>query len=166
MDLTDLGIEAYLSTWGYPVFAASLAATGIGFPIPEDLLLLAGGSLIASDVFDWSMAIPLGVTGVMAGDGLLFFAGRRLRDVAIGDARVTRLLAPERIRRVTAWFERLGDWVIPVSRFVPGTRAVVFVAAGLRGTSVWRWVALDAVGTLLWVPLVLSVGYRLMRVVQ
>ena len=110
---------------------SSLAATGIGFPIPEDLLLLAGGYLIALDVFGWPATWALGVVGLMVSDVILFTAGRRLRHESIEGTRLERVLRPERVRAATAWFDRLGSPAIVAARFVPGSRAIVFVTAGL-----------------------------------
>src|SRR5688500_9464711 len=42
-----------LETWGYAALLVLLIATGIGSPIPEDLLLLTAGYLIFAGVFLW-----------------------------------------------------------------------------------------------------------------
>ncbi len=155
-DATEL-----LAAWGYPAFVGSLAATGFGFPIPEDLLLLAGGYLISVGIFEWPAAWVLGVAGLMASDGFLYAAGRRLRHGSIEGTKLARLLRPERIRTATAWFDRLGSPAIFAARFVPGSRAIVFVTAGLRDVPPGRFVALDAVASVLWVPIVLAIGSAL-----
>lgn len=159
MNATDA--TEWLTTWGYPAFVSSLAATGIGFPIPEDLLLLAGGYLIALDVFGWPATWALGVVGLMVSDVILFTAGRRLRHESIEGTRLERVLRPERVRAATAWFDRLGSPAIVAARFVPGSRAIVFVTAGLRDVSPARFVTLDAVACVIWVPIGLAIGSAL-----
>jgi membrane-associated protein len=89
---------------------------------------------------------------------MLYAAGRRLAWHA------TRwhddhLLSPARMRRATRWFDRCGNWLIFVARLVPGTRAVVFVAAGVRGVPPLTFLAYDGLGALLWVPAMLAVGH-------
>jgi membrane protein DedA with SNARE-associated domain len=47
------------------------------------------------------------------------------------------------------------------ARLIPGTRALVFVTAGLHGLPASRFLIYDGLGALIWVPLVLLVGHRL-----
>jgi membrane protein DedA with SNARE-associated domain len=46
-----------------------------------------------------------------------------------------------------------------VARLVPGTRAMVFLAAGVRTLPVWRFLRYDLLGAALWVPSMLALGY-------
>lgn len=71
-------ISDLLTVWGYPVLLLLLLSTGIGSPIPEDLLLVTAGYLIATGVFVWSVALPLSLLGVVGSDLMLYSAGRHL----------------------------------------------------------------------------------------
>jgi membrane protein DedA with SNARE-associated domain len=46
-----------------------------------------------------------------------------------------------------------------VARLIPGTRAMVFLAAGVRALPVWSFLRYDLLGASLWVPGMLVVGY-------
>jgi membrane protein DedA with SNARE-associated domain len=148
----------FLSIWGYPAFVVLLLATGFGSPIPEDLLLLVGGYLISADVFSWQLVLPLAMIGVVGSDCILYVAGRHLRTRSIRGPRFRRLIRPARLRLATRWFGRMGDRSIFVARLVPGTRAVTFITAGLRGVAPVRFLILDVLGALVWVPLLLFSG--------
>lgn len=67
-----------LGTWGYPALFFLLILTGVGSPIPEDLLLLTAGYLVFSDVFQWPIALGIGATGVVVSDLILYSAGRHI----------------------------------------------------------------------------------------
>nr|MBA3948515.1 hypothetical protein [Acidobacteriota bacterium] len=56
-----------------------MAATGVGSPIPEDLILATAGYLVSAGVFGWPGALAAGVFGVVASDAMLYGWGRRLR---------------------------------------------------------------------------------------
>src|ERR687891_605995 len=56
-------LSALLDTWGYPALLLLLILTGVGSPIPEDLLLLTAGYLVYTDVFYWPPALFVGVIG-------------------------------------------------------------------------------------------------------
>ena len=151
-------VSNVLGTWGYPALLLLLILTGIGSPIPEDLLLLTAGYLVYIDVFFWPVALAVCMAGVVASDLMLYAAGRHL---AWHSARVAegRLLSPERLRRTTRWFGRLGDRLVFIARLTPGTRALVFVTAGVRAVPASSFLRYDVLGAALWVPLMLVVGY-------
>jgi membrane protein DedA with SNARE-associated domain len=158
MDL--LAISDFLGTWGYPALLALLVLTGVGSPIPEDLLLLTAGYLIFAGLFWWPLALAVSVMGVVASDLILYSAGRH---IAWRPPRTMerRLLEPARLRHVGRWFDRLGPAVILVARLLPGTRALTFVTAGVRGIPASRFLRFDVCGALLWVPLLLVAGHSL-----
>lgn len=149
------GAIAFLESWGYPLFAVLLGATGIGSPIPEDLLLLAAGYLIAANVFTWPVTLPLAYAGVVSSDCLLYWIGTRIR--IHSGSWAERLVRLDRVERFGSWF-RHGEAIVMLARFVPGTRAVVFVGAGLRGIPFRSFLFFDALGGAVWVPSMLAVG--------
>jgi membrane protein DedA with SNARE-associated domain len=159
--MTPEAVTAFLGSWGYPAFLLLILLTAIGSPITEDLLLLAGGYLIGAHVFSWPVALPVAFAGVVTTDAMLHTYGRKLREHSLRRGFIRRIIRPGRLRLATRWFGRLGDWLVVVSRFVPGTRVLVFVSAGLRGMALWRFLLLDALAAAAWVPLLLWLGERL-----
>lgn len=141
---------AFLSFFGL------LVLSGVGSPIGEDAVLLSAGHLSSGSLLSWGLLVVLGVAGVVGSDLLLFGFGRRA-------ARGAQVLPPSgpagRLARLAAsWLARFGDAAIVLARLVPGTRTMVFVAAGLRGMSPRRFLTLDTMAACLWVPLVLAIG--------
>ena len=151
-------LAALLDTWGYPALLLLLILTGVGSPIPEDLLLLTAGYLVFSDVFDWPAALAVSLVGVVLSDVMLYSAGRHLawRSTRWADSRV---LSRERLERATGWFNRVGHPLVFIARLIPGTRAMVFLAAGVRALPVWSFLRYDLLGASLWVPSMLVVGH-------
>jgi membrane protein DedA with SNARE-associated domain len=134
-----------------------LCATGVGSPIPEDLLLITGGYLISAGVFTWRIALPLSIAGVVASDFLLYTFGRRMRTHSL-PAWTARILPARRLRGSPPWFARAGAPAVLFARLVPGTRVLVFITAGFQGVRPLVFLAFDIVGALIWVPLLLWIG--------
>lgn len=149
---------ALLGQWGYPAYFALFLATAFGSPITEDLLLLVGGWLVGGGVFSWRVALPLSFVGILSTDLLLYSFGRKLRSHSLRRRWLRRLIRPGRLRIATRWFARFGDWVVCAARFVPGTRMLVFTSAGLRAMRPLRFLLLDGLAALVWVPLLLGLG--------
>jgi membrane protein DedA with SNARE-associated domain len=157
--MTPHDLSTLLGDWGYPALVLLLCATGVGSPIPEDVLLLAAGYLVSAGVFWRPWVILLAVVGVVASDLMLYTWGRQMRVRATG--RFMRLVRPDRLERATDWFERFGDRIVLWARLLPGTRTVVFVGAGLRGMPIGRFLLYDTVGACIWVPLLVFLGTQL-----
>jgi len=152
---------ALLGQWGYPAYFVLFLATAFGSPVTEDLLLLIGGWLVGGGVFSWHVALPLSYVGILATDLLLYTFGRKLRSHSLRRRWLRKLIRPGRLRIATRWFARFGDWVVFAARFIPGTRMLVFASAGLRGMRPLRFLVLDGLAALVWVPLLVGLGWEL-----
>jgi membrane protein DedA with SNARE-associated domain len=150
-------IAELLSDWGYPAFLVLLCATGVGSPLPEDLLLLSGGYLISAGVFSWKATLPLAITGVVASDLMLYGFGHRMRTQKL-TGWAERIIPMKRLQQSAPWFAKAGAAAVLIARLVPGTRAIVFISAGLQGIPPALFIAFDVAGALIWVPLLLWVG--------
>lgn len=151
----------FLEQWGYPAFTALLLATGLGSPLPEDLLLLAAGYLISAGMFAWPVTLVLAFVGVMGSDLLLYTAGARMRQHAPTRAWVQRLVSAGRPGVARLWIRRYGAMAVFFARLVPGTRYLCFISAGVHGVPLRRFVLFDMLGAAVWIPLLLFVGAEL-----
>lgn len=155
--MTATRLAELLESWGYAAYLFLLGATGVGSPIPEDLILATGGYMISAGIFSWAGAIAAGVIGVVGSDALLYFWGSRLRVGAAGGW-TDRLLKRRHVAKAERLAARFGDKTVFIARLLPGTRAVTFVSAGARRMHFGRFLLFDTAGALLWVPAVLLLG--------
>lgn len=153
-------IAALTESWGYPLLLVMLLLTGIGSPVPEDVLLLTAGYLTYTGALQSSWAHAVSWCGVVGSDVMLYAAGRHLAWHASRWPE-GHFLSPARLRRATSWFDQFGNITIFVARLVPGTRAVVFATAGLRGVPLRTFVGYVSLGAAVWVPVTLAVGRSL-----
>jgi membrane protein DedA with SNARE-associated domain len=102
-----------------------------------------------------------GFGGIVVGDSLIFFAGRRVgRARVVQSGFLARMITPEKRAKVEALFARHGEKIVLVARFLPGVRAVTFFTAGSAGMSYARFVLFDATAALASAPLFVYVGFR------
>ena len=154
-------IAALLQTWGYPLWIGLFLASGVGSPITEDVLLLAGGWLLALGVFTWQVALPLGYVAVVATDCIIYSIGRHLRQQTKRGGWLRRAVRPGHLRVATRWFAKYGNWIIFIARLTPGTRLIVYISAGVRGVPLSRFIFYDGLASLIYVPVTLYVGEQL-----
>lgn len=159
--MTPASVAGFLAEWGYEAYAILFLLTPFGSPITEDILLLVGGYLVGEGVFAWQVALLIAAVGMVVTDLALYGFGRYLRTHTKRRGWLSRLVRPARIRQATRWFARYGDGAVFVCRMLPGTRLICFVGAGPSGVRLWRFAMYDVLGTVIWAPLLLWVGYRL-----
>jgi membrane protein DedA with SNARE-associated domain len=149
--VTDLPFPLLDSASGVFLFALLVGATFIS----EDLTCLSAGLLVAGGRVDWFLAVAACFVGIALGDAGVWFLGR----IAGGSAWLERWLPEARRAELSTWLERYGDSVVFASRFMPGTRVPLLLAAGLVRTG-WRVLVWAVAAALVWVPLVvLSVAH-------
>lgn len=130
-------------------------------PFPGDTVTLFGAILVVR--YEWSLSLVFcsvmsgSAVGAMADYVIGAAVGRRYRDGKL--IRNDRLRL--RVERVLAAFRRYGPAYVAINRFLPGVRAVIFVAAGAAGLKP-GWVLIFALlSAALWNALVLALGYAL-----
>lgn len=154
--LTDLSTgNAYWVIFGL------LVACGLGFPLPEDIPLIATGLMISYETMSWIPAITITILGVIIGDTILFFLGKKMGLKILENSRVQTLFRPEKVRRTRAYFRKYGEKIVFFARFVAGFRAVAFFMAGAMKMKYHRFIILDGLAALLSVPLWIVLGYGL-----
>jgi membrane protein DedA with SNARE-associated domain len=143
MDLPQL-----LSQYGYlAVFVGALLEG-------ESILLLAGYAAHGGYLSFW-IVVAIAFVGATLGDQIFFFLGRRYG----GAWRDRWPNFEKRAERVERLLLRYHGWVIVLVRFAYGLRIAGPVAIGMSSLAAWRFLLFNAIGALIWAPLVAGVGY-------
>jgi membrane-associated protein len=95
---------------------------------------------------------------VIAGDVFLYAFGHRVGHGAVTHPRLARRFPPERLARARRFFDRWGTAAIVVARFVLGVRAAVYFTAGTLRMPFARFLAVDALASLVHVPALVLLG--------
>ncbi len=169
--LVDLLGERSLDVGCAFVFGA-LVLCGFGLPMPEDVILVTGGVLawlsspleapslhgLLSDVgLHWMVAV--GMAGILAGDSVIYWMGRRL-GVRIAEFRLLRrLVPPDKLQEVEKRLRRRGNVVVVIARYLPGLRAPTYFTVGHSRLPYWQFLAFDGLAALVSAPLWVCLGF-------
>jgi len=145
---------------------AALVAGGLGVPIPEDLVLLSLGILAHQDVFSLTVALVVGLVGVICGDIALFLTARRVGPALYAHPRLRRLLPPERRERLARLYALHGGRCVFVGRFLSVLRGAVFIMAAVQGMKLRHFLLWDGLALILSAPLVVGLGYAFSHSVE
>ena len=134
---------------GFALLAGSALLEYVFPPIPGDTITLFGAVLISGFGWSWPGIVAAILLGSFGGAASNFAIGRRMR--ARGHRR-------PRIDKVVARFERHGPAYLLVNRFIPGVRAVAFVAAGMSAMRGRDVILYGGTSVVLWNSLLIGVG--------
>lgn len=148
-----------LVQYGFPLVFVLLVATGVGFPSPEDVLLLALGYLCSFHRMDLLWVIPSAIGSVLLADSILYLIGRKIGHHVPRLPPLKWVLSEQRLARAERAFHGHGGKAIFLARFVPGVRAGTYFSAGTFRFSYGKMLLFDALATSLFVPAVIVVGF-------
>lgn len=152
-------LEAFFSQYGYAAVFLVLVACGFGVPIPEDITLVTGGVISGLGYTNVHVMFLVGMLGVLVGDGLMFTAGRVWGDKILQFKPIAKIMTPKRYAQVQEKFDKYGNWVLFVARFLPGLRTPIYITAGVSGkVSFLRFLLMDGFAALISVPIWIYLG--------
>lgn len=143
----------------YGTIVGILLICGLGVPIPEDITLLAAGLLASSGQISLSGALLAGFFGVLIGDAILFFMGRKFGRKVFALPGLRRIFTLDRTQAAEARIRRDGPFICFIARFLPGLRSPVFAMAGALGVKRRTFFLLDGFAALISVPVWVYLGY-------
>ena len=140
-------VELILIKYG-PV-AAFVAAM-----LEADVIPVLVGVAAHRGYFNPLLGIVAASAGALAGDCIWFYLGRH-----------NLIKNNELLKRISSkaefLFERVGNWQIPASHVVYGTRIATMAFLGARGLSMGRFVLVDATSCLALTTLLFCLGFAL-----
>jgi membrane-associated protein len=150
--------------WTVLPFRAALVGT---HPVLLELLNGSTEAIVAGAAFarvghgSLVVVVLAALVGLVKFDPLFWWAGR------LWGERVIALLGGRRNRgakymdRVHRWGRKFTWPAMIISPFLPIPSAIIFVIAGWAGMRLLTFIILDIIGTLLWVGLLVGLGYEL-----
>jgi membrane protein DedA with SNARE-associated domain len=166
MSLAYNPIAVYAATWAF------MLASAVGFPLPEEVVLVSSGFIAHFALFPDTPHPPdahvvnihimawNAFVAVIVSDFLIYWLGKRLGPRAFELKIFRRMVSEERLTKVRTWMQKYGYWPVIVFRFTPGVRFPGHLMCGAMGLSPVKFLAVDAFAALISVPTqIYFVGY-------
>jgi membrane protein DedA with SNARE-associated domain len=150
-----LFLENLFHTINWAGVVVIMALESANIPIPSEVTMpLAGWLLVQDRGGAWWQAVlegglwgGLGCTiGSALSYALGYYGGRPLLD------RYGKyiMISHRDLEKADRWFARWGDWAAFLSRLLPIVRTFISFPAGVARISVWRFLGLSFVGSVIW----------------
>jgi membrane protein DedA with SNARE-associated domain len=126
-------------------------------PSPSDLVVVIGGSLIGTHSLSFIPTLLVTTIGSVAGFMVIFFIGTQLDKKVIKAGKI-KFISTEGLDKVEKWFAKYGYWVILANRFLPGTRSIISLFAGLSELNKNKTIILATISALIWNSTIIYLG--------
>lgn len=152
-------MEEFLVSWKYLGIFLGIVATGLGFPMPEELPVVIGGALVAWEQANFLM-LPVCIVGVIVGDTFLYGIGRVWGARLVESPLIKgRFLPPERLDSIRENFTKYGVKILLFARLTPGIRAPIFLTAGITRLPLMQFLIADGIYAIPGVSFLFFLGY-------
>jgi len=160
--MSHLGVQQvihFVELYGYALLFLWVLAEQGAVPVPSAPLLVVVGTLVRIGHLQLAAAIACAVAGALIADSVWFYFGRhRGKRVLRFLCRVS--LEPDScVRQTENAFLKYGLKTLLIAKFIPGLNAVAAPLAGDSGIGFVRFLAVDAIGIVIWSAAYMGVGY-------
>jgi membrane protein DedA with SNARE-associated domain len=151
-----------VDTLGGPGAGLAIALENLFPPLPSEMILPLTGFAAARGVLSVASALFWTTLGSVAGAVALYWIGRLYgRDrVRVVWAKLP-LVKKSDLDRTEEWFAKHGTKAVFLGRMVPVFRSLISVPAGVERMPLPVFVALTALGSLIWNSVLVLAGYWL-----
>jgi membrane protein DedA with SNARE-associated domain len=147
--------------WGYWAIFGVVVLGNLGFPVPEEGILVFAGYLVWAGRLRLLPVLGVGILAAMIGDNLGYWFGRHYGQAAIRRFGHKIFITEERLDKARQFVDRYGSYGVFVARFIPGLRFMAGPVAGSTGFPFLRFFIANLLGGLIYVPLSIGAGYFL-----
>jgi len=132
---------------------------GMGFPFPEDGVLIASGLLIAHGVVKLAPALMVIYPALLIADFILYSIGRKYGRMVVEHKRFSRIVSPAVLSRLEEKFKRWGALTVFLGRHFVGFRAPIFIISGVMRISRIKFLIADGLSAIITISITLGLGY-------
>src|SRR5262245_65888360 len=115
-------VERAIEYFSYAGLLVILLLASLGLPVPEEVPIITAGILSHEGILRWWLALPTCIAGVLAGDLILYGAGRHWGERVLEHRLLGRLLTRERLEEIEAGYRRRGLQLVVLSSNVVAPR--------------------------------------------
>jgi membrane protein DedA with SNARE-associated domain len=103
--------------------------------------------------------VLVGLAGILAGDSVIYWMGRRLGARVAEFWLLRRLVPPEKLEEVEKRIRKSGNIVVVIARYLPGLRAPTYFTVGHSHLPYWEFLFFDGLAALISAPLWVCLGF-------
>jgi len=145
----ELEVRRSMNVW------ARIGVIMVGTFILEDPTSIAVGLFIKAGMVDPFVGGFALLAGIFVGDFGLYLIGYVVGRRALRWRPIAVWVPTRHVEKLGEWFDRKGWKAVLASRFIPGSRMPLYIAAGVTGNKPWRFMLWTFLAVCIWAPAIL-----------
>ena len=122
----------------------------------EDLACATAGVLVAKGTFVFPLAVAGCLLGIIISDVGLFLMGKWWGERIVRYPHISWFVTPKRLDLGKSLYQRYGGALVLSSRFLPGTRMLAYIAAGMLNYPWKRFILYMGIACAVWTPILVG----------
>jgi len=152
-------LRQLIEHWGYLAICAAILLGNLRVPVPEESTLVLAGYFVRQGDLRFPAVLLVGIVSAIAGDNLGYWTGRRYGQEVLQRFGRWVMLTPARLEGTRRFVARYGVVGVFSARFIAGFRFMAGPLAGSTGLRPLTFLAANALGALIYVPMMVAAGY-------
>jgi len=153
-------LTPYIEHGSYLAVFLVLILCGVGLPIPEEVTFIVAGYVVHRIQANVWIMIAFALCGILAGDSVTFFLGRRIGAGLLVRWPFSKVLTSKGLEHSRLFFDKHGSKAVFIAGFMAGVRAPTFFLCGTMGLAYSRFAFWDLARAVLTCPISIWLGYR------
>lgn len=150
-----------INNYGYIIIFLSLFLELIALPLPGEILMGYCGFLIYNGSLNYMLSIITAALGAICGITLSYFIGKLLGVPFFHKYGKYVHLTPEKLDKISGWFDRFGNKLLTIAYFIPGVRHITGYVSGITNISFSKFAIHAYIGAFIWAITFITIGKAL-----
>lgn len=143
--------------WIYVILILIPLVENVFPPSPSDTIVIVCASLIPLGTIHFIPALICTTIGSQVGFMILYYLGTQV-DKKVIHAGKFKFLSKEGLIKAEEWYNKYGNGILLVNRFLPGIRPVLAFFAGLSEINLHKTVVFSLISAVLWNSFTIYLG--------
>ncbi|MEB3100096.1 VTT domain-containing protein [Ferviditalea candida] len=151
-------IMNWIDQHGYTVLFFVPMLELLFLPVSAEVVMGYGGVLVYQEKLNWLASILIAGVGSSIGMTLAYWIGYKLGTPFFEKYGSRIHMGPERLEKMSQWFQKSGYKVIMINYFITGVRHLTGYFSGITGISFRVYMLYAYSGALIWASVFVSLG--------
>ncbi|NOU97266.1 phosphatase PAP2 family protein [Paenibacillus sp. LMG 31456] len=147
-----------MNQYAYYVLGIALMLELLALPIPGEVLMTYAGLLVFEGKINWILSIMTAGIGASIGMTISYWLGYKL-GVPFFEKHGSKIhLGPEKLKKISIWFERYGNKLLIIAFYIPGFRHFTGYFSGVTRMPLRTYMVYAYTGAFIWTGTFISLG--------
>lgn len=151
-------LQNAMDRFGYLILGLGLMMEVLALPLPGEFLMSYTGLLVFQGRMNWPLSVLCAALGSSTGVTIAYWIGYKAGRPFFEKVGPKIHLGPDKLDKVSGWFDRYGNKVLLIAYYIPGVRHFTGYFAGVTRLPFRTFAVYAYTGAFLWTGLFISLG--------